>query len=75
MSFPAPWQRGDGSQTSGVVIERNTHMMTPPEHYAEAEKLLAEISSSKQAVTLGGKSYLIALAQVHATLACAKWPS
>lgn len=62
---------------NSVVIEGNTlpAMMTPPEHYAEAEKLLAEISSSKQAVTLGGKQYLIALAQVHATLACAKWPS
>lgn len=49
--------------------------MTPGEHYLEAEKLLAEMTSNRQAVTLAGKSYLIALAQVHATLACAKWPS
>lgn len=52
-------------------------MMTPPEHYQEAEKLLAEISStsSSRVTTLAGKTYVLALAQVHATLACAKWPS
>ena len=48
--------------------------MTPGEHYLEAEKLLAEMTTNKTAITMAGKSYLIALAQVHATLACAtKW--
>jgi hypothetical protein len=64
---------------NSVVIEGNTlpAMMTPPEHYQEAEKLLAEISStsSSRVTTLAGKTYVLALAQVHATLACAKWPS
>lgn len=49
--------------------------MTPGEHYLEAEKLLAEMTTNKAAVTIAGKQYLIALAQVHATLACASYPT
>ena len=48
--------------------------MTGPEHYREAERLIGEVTqpgvmSGKPILKIGDNSQVIALAQVHATLA------
>jgi hypothetical protein len=44
--------------------------MTAEEHYREAERLLGEAAEAHAANPLGpGSKYLVAAAQVHATLA------
>jgi hypothetical protein len=45
--------------------------VTPAEHYAEAEKLL--VSASEEPLGSQSESYMIAAAQVHATLARVDW--
>jgi hypothetical protein len=46
--------------------------MTAGEHYREAERLLGEAAEAHAANPLGpGSKYLVAAAQVHATLATA----
>jgi hypothetical protein len=46
--------------------------MTAEEHYREAERLLGEAAEAHAANPLGpGSKYLVAAAQVHATLATA----
>jgi len=46
--------------------------MTAGEHYREAERLLGEAAEAHVANPLGpGSKYLVAAAQVHATLATA----
>lgn len=45
--------------------------MTPAEHYAEAEKILARLHMSHQDARAGE----LALAQVHATLSTAQAPA
>jgi hypothetical protein len=46
--------------------------MTAGEHYREAERLLGEAAEAHAANPLGpGSKYLVAAAQVHATLAIA----
>ena len=46
--------------------------MTAGEHYREAERLLGEAAEANAANPLGpGSKYLVAAAQVHATLATA----
>lgn len=47
--------------------------MTPEEHYKKAEQLIKSLDELRNSSTLEGMKYVVSVAQVHATLANAKF--
>jgi hypothetical protein len=43
--------------------------MTPAEHYAEAERILSDLTDEPHTLSDADEAYLLRVAQVHATLA------